>query len=61
MSKLDEAAVLKRAKELCAANGTSWEVEANIPKSKGRKLIGSIDDEGRERYHCDNLQTDRAV
>jgi hypothetical protein len=49
MSKIDEAAILKRAKELCAQNGSSWDVVVR-PVVPGAKIVGAIDDVAKKEY-----------
>jgi transcriptional regulator with XRE-family HTH domain len=43
------AAILKRAKELCAANGTAWEAQV-APKRRGHSIVPAIDEKGRRDY-----------
>jgi hypothetical protein len=49
MPKIDEAAVLKRAKELCDQNGTLWDYEPT-PVRPGTKLKPTLDETGRQEY-----------
>jgi hypothetical protein len=49
MSPIDEAAILKRAKELCEKNGTAWNVEF-APARPGAPYRLVIDEVGRREY-----------
>ncbi len=52
MVKVDDAAVLKRAKELCEKTGFSWDNASEMmPVKPGwPKLKGAIDEVGRQQY-----------
>jgi hypothetical protein len=38
VQKVNEVAILKRAKELCEQDGCEWELEAKLPLPMGTKL-----------------------
>ena len=46
----DAAAILKRAKELCAQNGTVWDTSESVQGKKGEKIKGILDEKGRQQY-----------
>jgi hypothetical protein len=51
MAKITEAAILKRAKELCEKNSTAWDkTNVRLRTSKYDKIFGALDEVGRNHY-----------
>jgi hypothetical protein len=46
---VDEAAILKRAKELCEQNGTAWDLDYS-PAKPGVKIRLALNEAGRREY-----------
>jgi hypothetical protein len=49
MLKIDDAAILKRAKEFCEQNGTRWDADSTPVKAGGR-VRRVLDEAGRRGY-----------
>jgi hypothetical protein len=52
MAKLDEAAVLKRGKELAAQDGFTWELDFTVPSAQRTPLRGQhfLSEDRRQEY-----------
>lgn len=52
MIKIDEAAILKRAKQLCEQDGFEWELEFKrpLPKYTPIRCRPILDEQGRRKY-----------
>ena len=47
--KIDDAAILKRAKQLCEQNGTLWETDYRPANRRARERV-ALDEAGRREY-----------
>jgi hypothetical protein len=52
MGKIDEAAILRRAKELCTQDEFAWELDFTVPYPRAGHLRGSLypNEERRQHY-----------
>jgi hypothetical protein len=50
MAEPDEAAVQKRAKELCEQDGRRWDLAEFSPATRGTPIKNPLDEAGRQKY-----------
>lgn len=51
MEEIGEAAILSRAKELCAQDDFAWELDFNLPYPRAGHLRGSLYPNEQRRQH----------